>query len=434
MGHGLINGLRAVVVVASIAGVGLAADQPSEADKNAGGKNSGSLVKRITVSSPVDAPEETHYMHARAGVIPPGEAGAPEDKPLIVLTAQRKESRGIHMFHGYWSMWSDDLGETWHGPKKQAGLTRRYHETSPRGRNPGGEGLYEVPCDMTPKYHAASGTLVSTGATFWISPHLEEDLPNGPSDTSYATYNPKTHEWNRWKKLEMPQKSGYYYSRAGCTQRVDKSDGDILLPFYFGGSNDTLSNAGVALCDFDGETLTFNKRGNAMTRDFGRGFSEPSLTEYKGRYYLTLRNNKRGYVAVSDDGLNFSEPKRWKFDDGELLGSYNTQQHWITHSDGLYLAYTRKGANNSGGGIFRHRAPLFMAKVNPQTQRVIRATERIVLPKKPRGFGNFGVTHITPNQTWVTAGRRTAQPGTPSIYIARIHWRKPNRQVSWSKD
>ena len=68
-------------------------------------------------------------------------------------------------------------------------------------------------------------------------------------------------------------------------------------------------------------------------------------------------------MSVSDDGLQFAEPKPWTFDDGAELGSYNTQQHWLAHSDGLFLVYTRRGANNDH--IVRHRAPLFMAQVDP---------------------------------------------------------------------
>ena len=45
----------------------------------------------------------------------------------------------------------------------------------------------------------------------------------------------------------------------------------------------------------------------------------------------------------------------WTFDDGSELGNYNTQQHWVTHSDGLFLVYTRRGADNDD--IARHRAP-----------------------------------------------------------------------------
>lgn len=43
-----------------------------------------------------------------------------------------------------------------------------------------------------------------------------------------------------------------------------------------------------------------------------------------------------------------------KHDDGKELGSYNTQRHWLAHSVGPFLVYTRRGADNDH--ILRHRA------------------------------------------------------------------------------
>ena len=200
----------------------------------------------------------------------------------------------------------------------------------------------------------------------------------------------------------MPDDPRFRYCRAGCTQWVELPSGDILLPLYFGEHNNSIHYTTIARCRFDGETLEYVEHGNEMVVDFGRGFSEPSLVEFDGAYYLTLRNDQRGYVATSSDGLHFTEPRSWNFDDGSDLGSYNTQQHWMKHSSGLYLAYTRRGVDNDD--IFRHRAPLLFARVDEKELRVIRDTERVLLPKLQYGFGNFGVCHVTPHETWVTAG------------------------------
>ena len=122
----------------------------------------------------------------------------------------------------------------------------------------------------------------------------------------------------------------------------------------------------VAECSFDGKTLVYQRHGSLLQLPVVPGLSaralalvEPSLIEFRGRYFLTLRNDFRGYVAASDDGLSFGAVQPWLFDDGTELGSYNTQQHWLAHSEALYLVYTRRGANNDH--IMRHRAPLFMA-------------------------------------------------------------------------
>jgi hypothetical protein len=189
----------------------------------------------------------------------------------------------------------------------------------------------------------------------------------------------------------------------------------------------------VAECRFDGDKLAFVKNGSVLRLDVARGLYEPSLTVFGGRYYLTLRNDVRGYVSVSDDGLQFAEPKPWTFDDGAELGSYNTQQHWLTHSDGLFLVYTRRGANNDH--IVRHRAPLFMARLNTDKLHIIRSSEKIVVPERGAEMGNFGASAINANESWVTVSegmfmKDSAKRGAEgATFVARILWSKPNQSL-----
>jgi len=162
-----------------------------------------------------------------------------------------------------------------------------------------------------------------------------------------------------------------------------------------------------------------------------RGLCEPSLIAFRGRYFLTLRNDERGYVTVSEDGLQFAEPKPWLFDDNADLGSYNTQQHWLAHSDGLFLIYTRRGANNDH--IMRHRAPLFMAQVDPATLRVIRRSEKIVVPERGAELGNFGAAAISEAESWITVSEgmfmqdSRARGAEGATFVARVIWAKPNK-------
>jgi hypothetical protein len=129
--------------------------------------------------------------------------------------------------------------------------------------------------------------------------------------------------------------------------------------------------------------------------------------------------------------LQFAEPKPWTFDDGAELGSYNTQQHWLTHSEGLFLVYTRRGADNDH--IVRHRAPLFMARVDPQKAVVLRASEKIVVPERGAEMGNFGASAINANESWVTVSegmfmKDSAKRGAEgATFVARIVWSKPTR-------
>jgi hypothetical protein len=119
------------------------------------------------------------------------------------------------------------------------------------------------------------------------------------------------------------------------------------------------------------------------------------------------------------------------FDDGSELGSYNTQQHWVTHSDALFLVYTRRGAGNDH--VFRHRAPLFMAQVDPEKLCVVRETEQILVPERGARLGNFGVTEISEKETWVTVSEWMQPEGVEkygsdgSVFVAKIAWERINK-------
>ncbi|MCF7853567.1 MAG: hypothetical protein K9N51_02120 [Candidatus Pacebacteria bacterium] len=160
-----------------------------------------------------------------------------------------------------------------------------------------------------------------------------------------------------------------------------------------------MGQVAVLRCGFDGETLSYKAHGNFMSVMEPRGLCEPSLASGNGRFYLTLRNDVKGYLAVSEDGLNYGEPIPWHFDDGQEIGNYNTQQHWLKLNGKLFLVYTRRGLNNDH--VFRHRAPLVMAEFDEENLCLIRETERIVVPERGARLGNFGVTPINSKESWV---------------------------------
>ncbi len=82
----------------------------------------------------------------------------------------------------------------------------------------------------------------------------------------------------------------------------------------------------------------------------------------------------------------------------------------------------RRGANNDH--IPRHRAPLFIAQVDPHKMHVIRRTERVAVPERGVDIGNFDAAMITADESWIT----TAGTGkTSPAYLARIRWSQPNR-------
>ncbi|MGH7130117.1 MAG: sialidase family protein, partial [Planctomycetaceae bacterium] len=299
---------------------------------------------------------------------------------------------GSDVFRAMYGLSTDDLGKTWTEPVEIAALAPR-HEMIAGQRRP------VAASDFWPTWHAASNTLLGTGHTVVYTPDWKVRNPR-PRHTAYSVYDARQSQWRPWRKLEMPADEKFHNSGAGCTQRVDLEDGTILLPFYFSppGKN---SRAAVARCAFDGETLRFVEHGEELhVEDDTRGLHEPSLTRLDGRYFLTIRNDRRGFATRSRDGFSFEPIRQWTFDDGRELGNYNTQQHWVTHRDGLFLVYTRRGANNDH--ITRHRAPLFMAQVDPERLCVLRETEQVLVPERGARLGNFGVTRVSDDETWVT--------------------------------
>ena len=169
-----------------------------------------------------------------------------------------------------------------------------------------------------------------------------------------------------------------------------------------------------------------------------RGLLEPSLTQFGGKFYLTIRaEDDHGYQSVSRDGLNWAPKHPWVWDNGDPITMSTTQQHWLTHSDGLFLVYTRKDKANTG--VIRWRAPLYVAQVDVRTRRLIRSTERVVLPLMGDGvndpdnvalMGNFNVTNAGPDESWVTVGEwLPRKDARGDLLLARIRWSRPNRMA-----
>lgn len=352
---------------------------------------------------------KTCWVHARVGVIP-------GDPPVGIITTQKLRLTGSDVFYELNDLRTDDGGRTW------SDFTPR-GQTLGRRQFAGEDDVQENICDLTPMYHAKTQRILGIGQSVLYRDDNQVTYPR-PRRTAYTVYDADARNWSKWARLEgCPDTRSFYSEGAGCTQWVELLSGELLLPTYISRLSaqeeidGRLHAATVMRCSFDGQTLRYIEHGSEHTLPTGRGFVEPSIATVAGRYFLTLRNDDAGYVTHSDDGLNYAEATPWQFDDGSELGSYNTQQHWVTHNDDLYLVYTRKGANNDH--VMRHRAPLFIAKVDVDRLCVIRETERILVPERGARLGNFGIAKVNDNETWVVVSE-WMQTKLPDPYDSTI--------------
>ncbi len=371
---------------------------------------------------------KTEWGWPRVGLIPPRTA---------VVLMHRASLAGSDTVLSTHDMRTDDFGASWTKPQLQPNLGRRAYE---------GDANVELsPIDLVPAWHAASGKLLALGHSCSYRKGTVGPLAKARFFCTYTVYDHAKSLWSDIGVLDLPDTDHFQCAVGGAAQRVDLPNGDILWPIYFmdraAREAYPMSSYSVTIvrCRFDGQKMKYIEHGDELALPDPRGYCEPSLTQFGGRFFLTLRNDRSAYVSVGDDGLHFQKPVPWTFDDGKPLVSRNTQQHWVTHSDGLFLVYTRSGANNDH--VIRNRAPLFMAQVDPKRLCVIRATERILLPDKGAQFGQFGALNASPEETWVMdaegmqgdaikpfdIARTIARGANNRVYLCRIIWSKPNR-------
>ena len=367
-----------------------------------------SVKLRLEILASIPGTDRWDWWQART-------AQVPGEDPLWVTTMSETGKKVSHDFHDIYQTLSRDEGKTWSKPAIIPSLKRARLE----------DGFEVAIGDLWPTWHAKSKVVLTTGKTFNFEGGKREIFTR--EKVSYAVMQPQSGTWGAMKFLAMPKKDhsgkAIVAANAGNNQRVDLADGDILLPVrYQRGLERRNYTSVVVRCGFDGKTLTYKEHGSELNIPRDRGLYEPSLTEFGGRYYLTLRSDHSAFVTKGSDGINFEPIREWKFDDGAPLKSYNTQQHWITAGGGLFLIYTRKGANNDH--VFRHRAPLFIGQVHPETLRVIRNTERILIPENHATLGNSGVCRLNDNEYIVTCGEGLMRLGKRKGELNTVHFVK----------
>ena len=261
------------------------------------------------------------------------------------------------------------------------------------------DGIRTVFCGMTGYYSKHHKNWVVFGRSTSYANDLEPVMHGGIA-IGEAKYIFRDCETGRYigepQVLPMPFE---YISASPHSQVIEFDNGDILLTFYITPKDEIKSKALAVRYRYENGEFSIVAFGNLIEYQGARGVVEPSVARLGDKHYMTLRSDEQGLLSVSDDGLNYSEPQPWKWDDGSILENYNTMQRWVRHKDVLYLIYTRRGANNDH--VFRHRAPLFMARFDEENLCLVRDTEIGLVPELGARLGNFSVTDISDKEFWL---------------------------------
>jgi hypothetical protein len=298
---------------------------------------------------------------------------------------------------------TDDLGKSWSNPI----LCQNWYKI------PLNDNVFEEPW-FGFFYHTFTKKFIAVGCTHFVHDEGNNSLHKNErhfqqaglkNSIVYSLWDPAKADFEPWVKMTLPENLSLdiYYNG----QFHEKDDGTILIPGYYDGplkegEKKTFSRVTVLRCKFNGTDLQYIEHGSIHSVEEVRGLAEPSLIYFRGKYFMTIRHDLRAYVTSSGDGLHFDELKTWFFDNGEELGNYNTQQKWLKHNDTLYLVYNRKSELNNG--VFRSRAPLFMAEVDTDKLVVRKNTEKIVFPERGARMGNFNVVNVANNESWIFTG------------------------------
>ena len=215
----------------------------------------------------------------------------------------------------------------------------------------------------------------------------------------YCLRDKETYQLGEPKAFPFPFESPYPIPYG---QAIEYENGDFLLLFYYIQPNTNEKFSVVAIrYSFDGENFAVVETGTPLVNNsLTRGYCEPSVVKFGDMYYMTIRSDENAYLAWSNDGLNYSTPTLWKFDDGSVLGSCNTQQRLISHEDDMFLVYTRFNGENDH--VMRNRAPLYMAKIDETNKCLIKDTEVVLVTNRGASLANtIGICKLSKNKTLV---------------------------------
>jgi len=326
----------------------------------------------------------------------------------LLLTIQ--DIGGSDYFGPVLAAHSQDHGYSWSKPEPIPALG---------WSQPNENGVIQGTCDVVPDYDPASGQMLAIGHNvFYRDNHFYD---------TYGNWSPKSRNDN------LPRRACYCVQQAdgnwserkllcadefaerncfvcGCSQKVIRANGEWLLPFYLRQDNDCQAcSVAIYNAHFDGREMQLGKRSNILELPKFRGLLEPSLCEFSGLLYLTMRaEDGCAYWSRAGHDLSFEPIQAWGFDDGTSLVTSSTQQHFLSLADKLFLLYVRNNGRNTT--VPRFRAPLYIAEVNTEKMQLRRFTEQIVLPldgdwRKPETVsysGNFLPRRINAREALVS--------------------------------
>ena len=317
----------------------------------------------------------------------------------------------------------DELGmhhwrQTWLRRRVPTGLQRRRDAT-------GHEFVPSLPWG----WHHASNTGLAVGG---VVRHRRGKLADHVRHLAiaYATYQPRRSSFTHWESFQIEIDGVPRPSISPC-QGLELPDGDLLLPFSVIKNFDGWNSArwvGTIRCSYNGKKLVPGEVGNLQTYPAPRGFVEPSIAAFGGTFFMTLRaEDGHGHVATSKDGLHWTEAKPWRWDNGTPIPMDQTMTKFLVHSDGLFLVYTR--ICPEGENVFRYRAPLHVARIDPTRPALIRSSERPVFTSRGYPMGNFQVYTVSPKESWITVPEwdRTGRDASCDVLLSRVLWDAPNR-------
>ncbi len=318
----------------------------------------------------------------------------------LLMTLSKLSTTGTDVYRGLGFTTSHDGGATW------ALLTEL-----PYVAHPLREGIMGMFGAMLPVFHPPTGKVLILGNCVGYTGYGTSSVKlTALRFPAYAVYDPATHKWSADYTVLTGEADANTTSGFPWIQ----PDGTLLWP----------CNGGRVLkAAFDGEKLTILAR-SPQIEGLGKqakNTGEYHLTKIGDRFYLAMRCPDQNRIAVSGDGQSFEPAVELRWDDGSLVPSIATQMRWVRQQGRLYLVYTR--ADPSSKGIFRNRAPLWMAELDPANLRLKKSTEVIAVPISPGrdDLGNFGTTFVNDELSLVTTSEfgRT-RTSNSRVYVSRV--------------